>query len=110
MNEEKSTTLQPYPTSGDSDRTISELTGLYPILNDYTYSPVPTTTPNTWYTTEPVGYGPEVDSLEIRLREKAIEATCKAFGTKETTLQEFSDLLDKFYNYLKFGTKINSIN
>lgn len=47
-----------------------------------------------------------LDWEEIKLRERSIEMTCSAFGNKEVTLQEFSDLLDAIYNYLKFGKKV----
>lgn len=44
---------------------------------------------------------------EIELRELAIEAACKAFGYREVELSEFGQALDYFYNYLKYGTKLD---
>jgi hypothetical protein len=51
------------------------------------------------------GNSPDWD--EIAIKEKAIEATCQAFGAREVSMEEFADLLDKFYNYLKFGTRLS---
>jgi len=45
-------------------------------------------------------------TTDVILREKAIEAACKASGFKDMTLEEFSNLLDFFYVYLKTGEKL----
>jgi hypothetical protein len=49
----------------------------------------------------------EDQDREITYREKAIEAACKAFGDRDVELTEFGTALDYFYNYIKFGTKLD---
>jgi hypothetical protein len=62
----------------------------------------------TWgFNTPEAAVSKEDQDREILYREKAIEAACKAFGDRDVELTEFGTALDYFYNYIKYGTKLD---
>jgi hypothetical protein len=64
-----------------------------------------------WPVTSPEPAPTISEAKEIEIREASIKYTIKMFGNNtEVGLDEFCKLLDAVYEYMRYGTKIKTIN
>ena len=86
-------------------KTLSGSTSGSTDLNTYIGSSFPPQIVNWGAPTPP--YNP-IDWSEVQLREKAIQWTLKAFEKQDVEYERFATVLEQFYNFIKYGTKLNN--